>query len=146
MPTYPDNWEELRELVFQRDNRTCVNCGEPAEQVDHIVPLSSGGTNKPSNLVSLCVQCHVSKEPHLANLVGLQYLSGDPEAVKEKIKRRIELEEFELTQRFEMIKRLAGKGIYVSIPPFIEREDWKKIVSISLLPKSKDAPSSDPIG
>lgn len=52
------------ESVYQRDNYRCQNCG--AKQVDesvelhahHIVPLSDGGTNKSSNLKTLCSDCH----------------------------------------------------------------------------------------
>lgn len=34
---------------------------EPATQVDHVVPLSAGGTHRPDNLQCLCVACHSRK-------------------------------------------------------------------------------------
>jgi 5-methylcytosine-specific restriction endonuclease McrA len=36
-------------------------CGEPAQQVDHIVPKHRGGTDDSSNLTSLCRWCHDKK-------------------------------------------------------------------------------------
>lgn len=39
----------------------CVYCGEPATQVDHIVPVSKGGTDDVSNLVPACRSCNSSK-------------------------------------------------------------------------------------
>jgi 5-methylcytosine-specific restriction endonuclease McrA len=33
----------------------------PATEVDHIVPLSRGGTDALENLQSLCAQCHEAK-------------------------------------------------------------------------------------
>ena len=40
----------------------CAHCGRPATQVDHIVPVESGGHPfDPENLQSLCQSCHSSK-------------------------------------------------------------------------------------
>lgn len=36
----------------------CGNCGAVGSHVHHIIPLSLGGTNKLSNLVTLCDVCH----------------------------------------------------------------------------------------
>jgi 5-methylcytosine-specific restriction endonuclease McrA len=41
--------------------RPCAYCGQPAEHLDHIVPLSRGGTNHRSNLQALCSTCNLSK-------------------------------------------------------------------------------------
>ena len=42
--------------------RPCPLCGEPMRagfiDVDHIVPLGSGGTNDPSNLRAVCARCN----------------------------------------------------------------------------------------
>jgi len=35
--------------------------GNPILQVDHIVPLSEGGSDRPSNMIAICPNCHVAK-------------------------------------------------------------------------------------
>ena len=61
--TYPSNWGELRLKVLTRDNFTCRRCGANLRgvfyrEVHHIIPLSRGGSNSISNLISLCKSCH----------------------------------------------------------------------------------------
>lgn len=52
-------WIELREEIFSRDGRQCANCGaEENLEVHHVVPLSRGGTNKRTNLLTICNRCH----------------------------------------------------------------------------------------
>jgi len=43
----------------------CVYCGAPGEHVDHVIPLSRGGIEHPSNLVSACGPCNHSKRSRL---------------------------------------------------------------------------------
>ena len=45
---------ELRGFIFSRSNGKCVYCGARAEEVDHVVPRSNGGTNSTYNLVAAC--------------------------------------------------------------------------------------------
>ena len=55
---------EVREYVLQKWNRTCAYCDEtdtPLE-VEHIVPRSRGGSNRPSNLTLACVPCNKKKD------------------------------------------------------------------------------------
>lgn len=38
---------------------TCSNCGAVGEtQIHHVVPRSRGGSDRPENLVHLCLDCH----------------------------------------------------------------------------------------
>lgn len=39
----------------------CAYCPGPFEHVDHVIPLSKGGTAWPSNLVPACASCNCSK-------------------------------------------------------------------------------------
>jgi len=63
---YPSDWDARRKEVFQRDNYQCQNClnqggrDSPHELIaHHIVPVESDrGTNRLSNLVTLCNSCH----------------------------------------------------------------------------------------
>ncbi len=56
---------ELRLAVYERDNFTCHYCGlhanEDELQIDHIIPVSRGGTNDFSNLVTSCATCNEKK-------------------------------------------------------------------------------------
>lgn len=48
--------------VFVRQNYTCVKCGGKRRlHLDHIIPLSRGGTNHSSNLQVLCWLCNTRK-------------------------------------------------------------------------------------
>ena len=46
-----------------RDRGSCVYCGSTVGplHLDHIWPVSKGGTNEPSNLVTACANCNLSK-------------------------------------------------------------------------------------
>lgn len=57
--------KEKRNRVYKRDRNRCRYCGihfKPEHlTVDHIMPLSKGGTNDLSNLVTACVDCNTAK-------------------------------------------------------------------------------------
>jgi 5-methylcytosine-specific restriction protein A len=58
---YGHSWRKIRERILERDGHTCRLCGQPANQVDHVVPKHKGGTDDESNLVSLCTFHHAKK-------------------------------------------------------------------------------------
>lgn len=53
----------FRKELKRRLRKTCANCGcdskERLIEYHHIVPLIHGGTNKLSNIVPLCEDCHI---------------------------------------------------------------------------------------
>ena len=57
---YDRKWRRIR-AQYLRLHPRCVVCGEPATEVDHIVPLADGGTNKHGNLQALCKSHHSQK-------------------------------------------------------------------------------------
>lgn len=57
------DWYKLRAHVLERDKFICAYCVDEGNQVDHIIPVSQGGTNDLSNLVCACKHCNVSKGP-----------------------------------------------------------------------------------
>lgn len=62
--------KRLRFEVMRRDNHSCQYCGRSAPdvelQVDHVVPVTLGGTDHPSNLKTACRDCNSGKAsvPH----------------------------------------------------------------------------------
>ena len=54
--------KETRSIVFERDSRTCRNCGSQDQlAIDHIVSVKNGGGNEVENLQILCQSCNSSK-------------------------------------------------------------------------------------
>ncbi len=62
-PLTRQSWARRAEQVKNRDGATCRYCGQPAPdgQVDHVIPLSRGGTDDLSNLAWACRSCNASK-------------------------------------------------------------------------------------
>jgi hypothetical protein len=65
MSEYPSDWNKRRKKVLKRDGYMCQNCGARGGpngnadlHVHHIVPKSSGGSHKLSNLATECKECH----------------------------------------------------------------------------------------
>lgn len=54
-----------RRAVFARDNNRCQYCGAAAENIDHVVPRSRGGTHTWDNVVAACRPCNARKEDRL---------------------------------------------------------------------------------
>ena len=57
--------KSVRFDVLSRDGFACVYCGRGGREVelhiDHVNPVCNGGANDPSNLVSACAECNLSK-------------------------------------------------------------------------------------
>ena len=62
---------KLRFEILKRDSFTCQYCGRKAPNVilhvDHIIPVSKGGTNIKTNLVTACQDCNLGKTDVLLN-------------------------------------------------------------------------------
>lgn len=57
--------KRVRFSVFSRDGFTCKYCGRQSDEVklviDHIDPVSNGGTNEETNLITSCEPCNQGK-------------------------------------------------------------------------------------
>ena len=57
-------WKVLRAAILERDGHRCRRCGTQAKygvtwlECDHIQRVADGGGHSPSNLRTLCKQCH----------------------------------------------------------------------------------------
>jgi hypothetical protein len=70
--------------VIIRDSSKCRVCGrsgvEVPLEVDHIVPVSEGGTDELSNLATLCRDCNRGKSDyHFADYTSIKILPDDLE-------------------------------------------------------------------
>ncbi|MGH9057018.1 MAG: HNH endonuclease [Acidimicrobiales bacterium] len=50
-----------RRAVFARDGNRCQYCGASAENIDHVIPRSKGGTHSWENVVASCRPCNSRK-------------------------------------------------------------------------------------
>lgn len=57
-------------FILERDYGICSYCLKPGKEVDHIVPISKGGTNEINNLTTACRTCNATK----SNKSLLEYL------------------------------------------------------------------------
>ena len=68
-----------RRAVFLRDGHRCQYCGDAAENIDHVVPRSRGGTHTWDNVVAACRRCNARKEDRLLHEIAM-HLRRPPRA------------------------------------------------------------------
>ena len=73
-----------RRAVFIRDHNLCQYCSSTAENVDHVIPRSRGGTHTWDNVVAACKRCNSRKENRLPAEVGMR-LKKKPRAPHETV-------------------------------------------------------------
>ena len=69
-------------FLFARDRYRCQYCGRPGAELrpresltrDHLVPLSRGGTNEWTNVVTACSPCNTRKGNRMAEEIGMHPL------------------------------------------------------------------------
>ena len=86
--------KKVRFEVFKRDSFTCQYCGKSAPdtvlEVDHIIPVSKGGDNDISNLITSCFDCNRGKSNK--KLTDNQSLKMQKKELDKLNKRREQLE------------------------------------------------------
>ena len=74
--------QKLKSFIFSRSNGKCVYCGAPAQEIDHVVPRRSGGTDSTYNLVASCKACNQKKSnktlKEFGKLVGKNFSKITP--------------------------------------------------------------------
>jgi 5-methylcytosine-specific restriction endonuclease McrA len=64
-----DQWREIKQYVYQLDLGLCQYCEQPVKfeecHTHHVLELSQGGTNHPSNLKTLHKKCHKDRHPFM---------------------------------------------------------------------------------
>ena len=71
-----------RRAVFARDEGTCQYCKDRAENLDHVVPRSRGGTHTWENVVAACRACNTRKGSKTPREAGMR-LARVPAAPRE---------------------------------------------------------------
>jgi len=61
-----------RRAVFARDNYRCQYCHAAAENIDHVIPRSRGGTHTWDNVVAACRSCNARKEDRLLHEINMR--------------------------------------------------------------------------
>lgn len=64
-PKIPKPWKEISAIIFETKGRQCFYCGESANSIDHVIPVTRGGTDNFDNLVPCCRRCNSSKRDKL---------------------------------------------------------------------------------
>lgn len=78
----PAHWQKIRRRVLRRDGYLCYICRRnpdlyPADSVDHIVPVSQGGSDEDDNLAA----CH--EHPCHAHKTALEANAAKPKRKRE---------------------------------------------------------------
>jgi hypothetical protein len=92
----------VRAQVLKRDGYVCHYCGASVRgvrfHIDHVVPVSWGGTNDPANLVTACVRCNLKKGATVTGAWEGQTNAGreirvrrKPDDIEELRRREVEL-------------------------------------------------------
>ncbi len=66
-PVYKKN----RLIVLEASQYTCHYCKGPANEADHIIPVSMGGGNEIENLLPCCKSCNSTRQNK--TMVRLKY-------------------------------------------------------------------------
>lgn len=109
--------KRLRFEIFKRDNFTCQYCGaQPPDVVlvvDHIHPVSAGGTNDELNLITACETCNQGKadKPLGDRIVrpdaDLLYLETQQEIAElERYRESLAIREAEILKVVESLQNL----------------------------------------
>ena len=72
-----------RARIYIRDRYRCQYCGRTQGELrlrealtrDHVIPLSRGGTNEWTNVVTACSTCNLRKSNHYAHEIGMHLLT-----------------------------------------------------------------------
>ena len=97
----------------------CINCGQEASELHHVVPLALGGNDIDSNKVWLCIKCH--SLIHEKSLAMSSFARQSPNYKKALAEGRCHKPRKELPENFEDLYNqwrsgiIKGKKLYQDI-------------------------------
>ena len=89
----PDKFTALRHQALTRDAHSCRYCGQAAHEVDHVLPVSRGGSDAIDNLVAACMRCNRAKGKRTPEEAGMEIMPIQAE------NRRVTQENRSVTER-----------------------------------------------
>lgn len=140
--------KKLRFDIFKRDGFACQYCGQKPPSVvlelDHVVPVSSGGGNDEDNLLTSCFDCNRGKgagdlaqvppsvDVRLAELQERELQLRELRKWKAAAKRRRDKEIAAIQQHMSDIAGLVFTDTFVrrSLNPFLDKLDADTIHDI----------------
>lgn len=103
--------KRVRFAVFARDNFTCRYCGRQSDSVvlviDHMIPVSAGGTNDAENLVTACETCNQGK----ADTTLSQHAPNDSDRLRLLQEQHEQLRVAKAAQQIAEARRLMEQTI-----------------------------------
>lgn len=101
--------KQKRFKIFKRDSFTCMYCGQKPPnvtlEVDHIIPVASGGPNTDENLATSCFDCNRGKSDGSLDVI--------PEALVDTQRRKIEA--YEQADALRKMLKKHERGIEESV-------------------------------
>lgn len=97
-----------RYKILQKYNFTCCACGKTSDEIpleiDHIIPVSKGGTNDEKNLQVLCYECNQRK----FNQDDDTFKSDSEEYIKDYLERK-KISKLSSTAKLNILKSILNK-------------------------------------
>lgn len=114
---------EKKEKILHKSKGVCAHCGKELDletmTVDHVIPLSKGGTNELKNLVALCEDCNRGKCNYVVdpedyfkylNWIYLKDLNKYFKEYSEQIEWVSKRQTF--SEDMQFVSTISGMGVY----------------------------------
>lgn len=87
--------KKVRFEIFKRDSFSCRYCGNGTSvgsilNIDHVIPVSKGGTNDVENLVTACFECNSGKSNRSLKSLNISFKNFDFSDYKDQVKEFFE--------------------------------------------------------
>jgi 5-methylcytosine-specific restriction endonuclease McrA len=103
---------EVRQYLLEKFDHTCAYCGgrsgDPVLEVEHIVPLKRGGSNRVSNLTIACRECNQKKGDRTAEEFGHPEVQAQ---ARQPLKNAAAVN----TTRWTLYRTLSAQGFPVEV-------------------------------
>lgn len=99
--------------VLKRDKHTCWYCGTSAPHatltIDHVVPVSLGGSDYPNNLVAACIDCNQGKASTPPDAASVAEVSEHAIRWQRAMERAVELSHARTDEEAAVLEAFTDK-------------------------------------